>query len=78
MLTPLVLKKELKELKIVSVILFLGIASFLLIFSGQLIFEGKPEANHDAASNDEYKYYVLDKDLDFVKGFSIILVAFSY
>lgn len=75
MLTPLVLKKELKELKIVSVILFLGIASFLLIFSGQLIFEGKPEVNHDETTE---PYYKLDTDLNFIKGFSIILVAFSY
>jgi len=40
-----------------------------------LIFEGKPEANKDTTTE---SYYVLDKDLQFVKGFSIILVAFSY
>ena len=74
LLTPIILKKELKELKIVSVILFMGIASFLLIFSAQLIFEGNFE-NEDESYD---SYYILDRDLNFIKGFSIILVAFSY
>jgi amino acid permease len=71
---PFIIKKELKELKIASVILFIGIFSFLLILSCQLIFEGQTE-NKD---EDSESYYVLDKDLNFVKGISIILVAFSF
>lgn len=71
-LFPLVIKKELKELKIASVILFVGISSFIVILTFQFIFEGNDndDANYD-------NYYVLDKDLTFVKGVSMILVAFG-
>lgn len=33
-LYPTILKKEMKELKIVSVILFIGISAFILLFAG--------------------------------------------
>lgn len=73
-LVPLVIKKELKELKIASILLFLGVTAFLLILTFQLIFEG----NFDNPDKNYKSYFELDRDLNFVKGLSMILVAFSF
>ena len=73
-LFPMIIKKELKELKIASVILFLGVSSFILIFTFQLLFEG----NYDNNDKDYSEYFVVSHDLGVIKGFAIIIVAFSF
>ena len=70
----LVIKKEIKGLKLASVILFSGVSSFIVIFSYQLISEGNIY-NKDESYEE---YYAVRLDLTFVKSFSIILVAFSF
>lgn len=73
-LFPLIIKKELKELKIISLILAFGILSFILIFLYQLLFEGN-NFNSDSSYRD---YYTVSPDLNDVKGVAIILVAFAF
>ena len=70
-LTPMVLKKELKELKLASVLLFTGVSLFLIINSYNLLFEKVP--NPDTVSDE---YFQINYDLSFIKGLSSILVAF--
>jgi amino acid permease len=70
---PLVIKKELKELKIASVILFVGIFAFIFIFIGQLAFD--KSYNTDDSFDD---YYKVDIKLSTIQGIAIIIVAFSF
>ena len=73
-LSPLILKKELKELRITALTLFLGVSAFLVLLVAELIFEGSPQ-NHDTEFD---YYYEVDQDLSLVKGVSIIFVSFAF
>ena len=73
-LFPLVIKKNLEELKIASIVLFVGVAGFVLIILGQLLIEG----NYENKDQNYDSYYELDNDLNFVKGLSMLTVAFGF
>jgi len=73
-MTPLCLKKKLAEMKIVSMILFLSIALFILCFLTQLLTLGEIE-NHDATFG---QYYEVKLDMKLVTGFNIIVLAYAY
>ena len=72
-LFPQIIKKELKELKVASIILFVGISTFLAVLADELIAEGE-SANHDKSFE---AYWALGYDASAVKGASFILVAFG-
>ena len=71
---PFIVRKELKELKIASVILFAGVSAFIIIFTFQLLFEGAAE-NHDTDWN---SYFTFDMEISSIKGLAIIIVAYSF
>lgn len=71
---PLCMKKMLAEMKIVSVLLFLAIAIFILLFLVQLITMGSIE-NHDETYG---RYYMVDLSMELVTGLNIIVLAYAY
>ena len=72
-LFPFIIRKELKELKIISIILFFGIFSFIMILLAQLLIEGN---NFNKDKDPSYLYP--DDYADAIKGVSMMLVAFSF
>jgi amino acid permease len=70
----LIVRKQIKELKIASIFLFLGVMAFLVIFIYQLMVEGL-KFNHDHNSNGYFNHKF---DLNFVKSCSILLIAFGF
>ena len=73
-LLPLIIKKELSELKITSITLILGVSAFVILLLLQLIFEGNQQ-NHDTEFD---YYYEVDQDPSLVKAISIIFVSFNF
>jgi len=71
---PLCVKKMLAEMKIVSILLFISIAIFVLTFLVQLLTLGSIE-NHDEKYG---QYYRIDFSIELVTGFNIIVLAYSY
>ena len=71
-LTPLIIKKDLKELKIVSAILFISLGLFILIFFVDLC------DGHTVNPDPNFGYYWKTQwDAQLVTSFSIVLVAYS-
>ena len=73
-MTPLCIKKRLAEMKIVSILLFLAIALFILLFIVQLLTLGSIE-NHDETYG---QYYRVDLSMELITGFNIIVLAYAY
>mmetsp|Transcript_23503 Transcript_23503/g.31502 ORF Transcript_23503/g.31502 Transcript_23503/m.31502 type:complete len:199 (+) Transcript_23503:242-838(+) len=71
---PLCLKKMLREMKIVSILLFLAIGLFIFLFIVQLVTMGSVE-NHD---KDYGEYYDIDFNMKLITGFNIIVLAYGY
>jgi len=74
LLVPLVVKKELAELKIISVLLFSAIGLFLGVFLFQLSTSGNVE-NQDTSYQE---YFEIEFDASLVTSLSIMLVAYSF
>lgn len=82
LLLPLAVKKQLEELKIVSVLLFVSIFSFIVITCVQLSIEGVEKYNADYVVPRDFEffdehYYFPKADVKFISGFSVILVSFG-
>jgi len=73
-MTPLCLKKTLAEMKFVSILLFLAIGIFIVLFIIQLATLGSLE-NHDENYG---QYYKIEFNMALITGFNIIVLAYSY
>ena len=74
-LLPFILKQELKEIKLASQILFMGVVMFVLIFSWLLI--SKPWKDGNKSIMDS-SYYTPSMDYKMVSACSNVLVAFAF
>ena len=74
-LLPVFIQKHLKELTIISIILFFGVACFVIIISAQLIVRGN-FANPD--EDQSYQYMDVEANFDLIKGISMIFVAYLF
>ena len=73
-MTPLCLKKMIREMKIVSILLFLAIGLFISLFIIQLVLLGSKE-NHDETYG---QYYKIELDMKLITGLNIIVLAYAY
>ena len=70
---PPILKKQLAELKIVSITLFVALILFIVIFVIQLF----TQASKTNPDTDHSSYFKIDFDLRLVTGLNILIVAYG-
>ena len=70
-----ILKKDLKELKIVSVILFMGVISFVALIAEELI--SKEQDKIPNKDTDTSEYWIGSWDMKALTGFSVLFTAFN-
>lgn len=74
MIVPL-LQKQLKEIKMVSVVLFISIGLFIVLMTGQLAYNGPKADNSDT---NYHIYYTPKWQLPLMTSIGIILTAYGF
>jgi len=78
-LTPLILKKELKEMKAASVIFFTGVVIFMIVLTNNMLFVEWIPAEEGKPVNIFNKHLWLPEGkLGIVEGLANMFIAFGY
>jgi len=72
-LMPLILQKDLSELKVISYILFVSLFLFVFVNAGELLFDGR-----FVAVSPGKHFWIPTWNLELIQALSITLVAYSY
>ena len=82
LLIPVVIKKELQELKIISFLLFVTVFGFIGLTIYQISSDGVTIYNSDFDDKNQaeffyHDYYVPKLDVDLITGINFMLVSYS-
>lgn len=73
-LTPLIFKREIHELRFASVLLFIGIFLFVVVFTVQLVTAGADQNDDE----DFTEYYSFKVDRQFFTAVAVFMTAYSF
>ena len=75
---PFITKRELKDIKALSIVIFIGVFLALTAIVFHFINKNKGFDQTDAVQLDNSKLFYMDENLNSVKALSILLISFTF